>query len=269
VNAQPKTISTRTISAQEATVQEQLTTQAGISAEIAAAHRADTSSGTAALRDFPPYRSSALRHPTQPLVVVDPDEVELHSPVFGVADVGSHDHDLTLQHAGEPLGERIVVHGRIVDGNGHPVRNQLVEVWQANASGRYVHIRDQHPAPLDPNFTGTGRCLTDAEGNYRFISVKPGAYPWRNHRNAWRPAHIHFSLFGTAFTERLVTQMYFPGDPLFAYDPILNAIPDERARNRLVSTLDIDETVPEWALAYRWDIVLGGARSTPVEDSDG
>ena len=166
-----------------------------------------------------------------------------------------------MQHGGEPIGERMRVTGRVLDGDGRPVRHQLVEVWQANAGGRYVHERDQHPAPLDPNFTGIGRCLTDADGTYTFTTIKPGPYPWSNHRNAWRPAHIHFSLFGTDFTQRLVTQMYFPGDPLFALDPIYQAILDPAARARLVATYDHDVSEPEWCTGYRWDIVLTG--STP------
>src|SRR5689334_22547045 len=187
-------------------------------------------------RDYAPYRSTVLRHPTQPLVPVgDPEAVELTGPVFGVTDVTALDHDLTQQHTGEPLGERITVTGRVLDRAGRPVRGQLVEIWQANASGRYAHQRDDHPAPLDPNFTGVGRCLTDDEGGYRFVTVRPGPYPWRNHRNAWRPAHIHFSLFGTAFTQRLVTQMYFPGDPLFPFDPIMQSVTDDAARERLVA----------------------------------
>jgi protocatechuate 3,4-dioxygenase beta subunit len=174
---------------------------------------------------------------------------------------GPHDHDLTRQHDGEPIGERIIVHGTVRDSGGRPVPHSLVEIWQTNSAGRYPHHADRHPAPLDPNFTGVGRCLTDAEGHYRFISIKPGAYPWRNHDNAWRPAHIHFSLFGRAFTQRLITQMYFPGDPLFYQDPIFNAVP-EAARPALVSAFDLSETVPEWALGYRFDIVLG---ATPLE----
>jgi protocatechuate 3,4-dioxygenase, beta subunit len=212
----------------------------------------------------PPYRSTPLRAPSRPLVMpkYGPDAIELSGPVFGHAELGPLDNDLTRQHAGEPLGERIIVTGRVLDHGGRPVRGALVEIWQTNAAGRYVHLRDQHPAPLDPNFTGAGRCLTDADGRYRFVTIKPGAYPWRNHHNAWRPAHIHFSVFGTAFTQRLITQMYFPGDPLFAHDPIFQSIPDEKARERLVSRLDIDTTVPEWALGYQWDIVLG---ATPME----
>jgi protocatechuate 3,4-dioxygenase, beta subunit len=190
---------------------------------------------------------------------------EVTGPVFGHSDIHPHDRDLTLQHAGEPLGERIIVRGRVVDGDGRPVTNSLIEIWQANAAGRYAHAKDDHPAPLDPNFTGTGRALTDNDGFYNFVTIKPGAYPWRNHENAWRPAHIHFSLFGPAFVTRLITQMYFPGDPLFAYDPILQSIPDERARQRLVSKFDLETTKPEWALGYRFDIVLRGRESTPFE----
>jgi protocatechuate 3,4-dioxygenase beta subunit len=217
-------------------------------------------------RGYAPYRSSVLRHPTQPLVVVeDPEAVELTGPVFGVSDVTELDADLTRHHVGEPLGERITVSGRVLDRRGRPVSGQLVEIWQANASGRYAHQRDQHTAPLDPNFTGVGRCLTDDRGGYRFTTVKPGAYPWRNHLNAWRPAHIHFSLFGTAFTQRLVTQMYFPGDPLFRYDPILRSVTDEPARARLVAEYVHDLSEPEFSLGYRWDIVLGGPSATWTE----
>ncbi|MQA15388.1 MAG: protocatechuate 3,4-dioxygenase subunit beta [Pseudonocardiaceae bacterium] len=207
---------------------------------------------------WPAYRSTRLRAPSRPLTVMPHSRTELTGPVLGDGRVGELDHDLTRQHAGEPLGERIVVHGRLLDGDGRPVPHSLVEVWQANSAGRYPHDGDQHPAPHDPNFTGVGRCLTDADGHYRFVTVKPGAYPWRNHDNAWRPAHIHFSLFGRAFTQRLITQMYFPGDPLFYQDPIYNSVP-EGARERMVSAFDLSETVPEWALAYRFDLVLGGA----------
>ncbi|MFE7583424.1 protocatechuate 3,4-dioxygenase subunit beta [Streptomyces gardneri] len=218
-------------------------------------------------RDYAPYRSSALRHPLRPPVTVhDPEAVELSGPVFGVTDVTETDADLTLSHAGEPLGERITVTGRVLDRAGRPVRGQLVELWQANAAGRYAHLRDQHPAPLDPNFTGFGRCLTDDRGAYSFTTIKPGAYPWRNHDNAWRPAHLHFSLFGTAFTQRLVTQMYFPGDPLFAYDPILQSVTDDAARERLVATYDHDLSTPERSLGYRWDIVLDGPAATWIEE---
>ncbi|MGH3435235.1 MAG: protocatechuate 3,4-dioxygenase subunit beta [Sciscionella sp.] len=243
-------------------------TQARISAEIAEAH-AETRTDAIPWhpdRDFAPYRSTVLRHPNSPLVATAASMTELTGPVFGRADVAEHESDLTIQHAGAPLGERIIVTGRVLDGGGRPVRNQLVEIWQANASGRYQHMRDQHPAPLDPNFTGAGRCLTDDDGRYRFVTIKPGAYPWRNHQNAWRPAHIHFSLFGTAFTQRLVTQMYFPGDPLFPLDPIFNSIPDEKAKQRLIAGYDHDVTVEEWALGYQWDIVLTGPSATWVEE---
>ncbi|WP_255950455.1 protocatechuate 3,4-dioxygenase subunit beta [Streptomyces odontomachi] len=220
-------------------------------------------------RDYRPYRSSVLRHPQQPLVPVsgsDPETVELSGPVFGVTDITDTDNDLTVQHPGEPLGERITVSGRLLDGRGRPIRGQLVEIWQANASGRYAHLRDQHPAPLDPNFTGVGRTLTDDTGHYRFTTIKPGAYPWRNHDNAWRPAHIHFSVFGTAFTQRLVTQMYFPGDPLFRYDPILQSVTDEAARARLVASYRHELSQPEFSLGYEWDIVLDGPSATWIEE---
>ncbi|MGY0498304.1 protocatechuate 3,4-dioxygenase subunit beta [Nocardia sp. FBN12] len=216
--------------------------------------------------DYSPYRSSLLRHPTKDPHHVDPELIELFAPVFGHRDVARLESDLTIQDGGEPLGERIVVTGRVLDGDGRPVRNQLVEIWQANAAGRYIHQRDQHPAPLDPNFTGVGRTLTDDQGNYTFTTIKPGPYPWKNHHNAWRPAHIHFSLFGTDFTQRLITQMYFPGDPLFSLDPIFQSIVDPAARARLVATYDHDVTRHEWATGYRWDIVLTGSHRTPTED---
>jgi protocatechuate 3,4-dioxygenase beta subunit len=191
--------------------------------------------------------------------------IELVSPVHGHSDVSADECDLTIQHAGDPLGERIIVTGHVLDGEGRPVRNQLVEVWQANSGGRYVHKRDQHPAPLDPNFTGTGRVVTGDDGSYRFVTIKPGPYPWKNHRNAWQSAHIHFSLFGNQFVQRLVTQMYFPGDPLFALDPILQSISEQSARDRLIATYDHDVTQPEWATGYRWNIVLTGSTATRME----
>ncbi|RAY16108.1 protocatechuate 3,4-dioxygenase subunit beta [Actinomadura craniellae] len=206
----------------------------------------------------PDYRGTTLRAPARDLVPVpyDPETVELTGPVYGSTDVDPAESDLTRGHAGEPLGERIIVTGQVLDRAGRPVPDALVEIWQANSAGRYVHSGDRHPAPLDPNFTGAGRCLTDAAGRYRFVTIKPGAYPWRNHANAWRPAHIHFSLFGRAFTQRLVTQMYFPGDPLFAFDPIFQSIPDVKAREQLIAGFDLATTEPEWALGYVWDIVL-------------
>jgi protocatechuate 3,4-dioxygenase beta subunit len=213
------------------------------------------------------YKSTRLRHPKQPLVYLPQTVTELSGPQLGTERLaGELDHDLTRQHEGEPLGERIVVSGRILDGNGRPIRDTLVEIWQANAAGRYLHKHDQHPAPADPNFSGAGRCVTDAEGRYEFITIKPGAYPWGNHHNAWRPQHIHFSLLGQAFAQRLVTQMYFPGDPLFAYDAIFNSVRDPKARQRMVSSFNIEKTVPEWALAYDFDIVLRGPDSTPIEE---
>lgn len=215
---------------------------------------------------YPDYRSTQLRAPAQPLAIRPRTLSELTGPAYGHERVGELDHDLTRQHAREPLGERILVTGRVLDGDSRPVRHSLVEVWQANAAGRYTHAGDRHPAPLDPNFSGAGRCLTDGEGRYRFVTVKPGAYPWGNHPNAWRPPHIHFSLFGPSFRSRLITQMYFPGDPLFYQDPIFNSIPDPEARERLVSTFDLGVTEPEWALGYRFDIVLQGRAATPMED---
>jgi protocatechuate 3,4-dioxygenase beta subunit len=191
---------------------------------------------------------------------------ELTGPVYGDSAVEPLDNDLTQQHDGDPLGQRIVVEGRVLGADGRPLRGQLVEIWQANAAGRYRHEVDRHPAPLDPNFSGAGRCLTDDEGRYRFVTIKPGAYPWLNHPNAWRPNHIHFSLFGRAFTERLVTQMYFPDDPLFPFDPIFNSVRDPAARQRMVSTFDLQLTEPEWALGFRFDIVLGGREATPLEE---
>jgi protocatechuate 3,4-dioxygenase beta subunit len=206
-----------------------------------------------------------LRHPKEPLVIIPQTLSELTGPVYPYGRIDASDTDLTRQHEGEPQGERIIVQGRVLDEDGRPLPNTLVEIWQANAAGRYTHRVDDHPAPLDPNFSGAGRTLTDDQGRYRFVTIKPGAYPWLNHPNAWRPAHIHFSLFGTSFLSRLITQMYFPGDPLMPYDPILNSIPDERARQRLVSNFDWNITEPEWALGYTFDIVLRGSNATPME----
>ncbi|HEY8285156.1 MAG TPA: protocatechuate 3,4-dioxygenase subunit beta [Chloroflexota bacterium] len=212
-----------------------------------------------------PYTSTARRAPTKPLILLPHTLSEVTGPVFGYDRIGANDHDLTRQHEGEPLGERIIVSGRVLDEDNRPVPQALIELWQCNAAGRYRHTNDTHAAPLDPNFTGCGRLLTDSEGRYRFVTIKPGAYPWRNHLNAWRPAHIHFSLFGSGLLSRLVTQMYFPGDPLLPYDPIFTSIPDERARNRLVSIFDWDTTEPEQALGYRFDIILRGREATPME----
>lgn len=214
----------------------------------------------------PEYKSSIKRAPNKPLIPMRHTLSELTGPVYGHETVRDGDNDLTTQHTGEPLGERIIVHGHVRDEDGRGVPNSLVEIWQANACGRYVHVRDQHPAPLDPNFTGAGRTVSDTSGYYRFVTIKPGAYPWGNHHNAWRPAHIHLSVFGHSFITRLVTQMYFPGDPLFPFDPIFNSVPDEQARMRMVSSFDLENTKPEWALCYRFDIVLRGKNATPMEN---
>jgi len=212
---------------------------------------------------YPPYRSTVKRAPAQPLIRIPERYTALAVPLYGYLPIGETDNDLTRQHAAEPLGERIIVSGRVLDEDGRAVPHTLVEVWQCNAGGRYRHQGDRHPAPLDPNFTGLGRCLTGADGSFAFVTVKPGAYPWGNHHNAWRPAHIHFSVFGRAFAQRLVTQMYFPGDPLFSQDPIFNAVTDARARERMVCRFDLKATKPEWALGYVWDIVLRGSNATP------
>ncbi len=212
------------------------------------------------------YKSSIKRAPQKPLIPMRHTLSELTGPVYGHETVRAGDNDLTTMHKGEPLGERIIVHGHVPDEDGRGVPNTLLEIWQANACGRYVHVRDQHPAPLDPNFTGAGRTQSDASGYYKFVSIKPGAYPWGNHHNAWRPAHIHFSVFGHSFVSRLVTQMYFPGDPLFEFDPIFNSVPDAKARMRMVSGFDLENTQPEWALCYRFNIVLRGRNATPMEN---
>jgi len=215
--------------------------------------------------DSPGYRSTALRAPKRAPYLLPPSLTEPTGPVFGDGIVGPLDHDLTRQHDDEPIGQRIVVGGRLCDRQGKPIPGQLIEVWQANAAGRYRHDADRHPAPVDPNFTGYGRCLTDGEGRYHFVTVSPGAYPWGNHFNAWRPAHIHFSVFGRAFGERLVTQMYFPGDPLLEHDPIYRSVIGAEARRRMIAELDMAATVPAWALGYRFDIVVDGPAATPAE----
>jgi protocatechuate 3,4-dioxygenase, beta subunit len=218
--------------------------------------------------DFEAYKSTRLRHPEQPLVYLPQTITEITGPQLGGELVrGETDADLTRQHEAEPIGERIIVGGRVLDTEGKPLRNTLVEIWQANAAGRYLHRSDRWPAPLDPNFSGAGRCVTDDDGRYRFTTIKPGPYPWGNHHNAWRPAHIHFSLMGRAFAQRLVTQMYFPGDPFFAYDPIFNSVRDEPARQRMVARFSIHGTQPNWAAAYEFDIYLRGPGATPFEEA--
>jgi protocatechuate 3,4-dioxygenase beta subunit len=225
---------------------------------------------------FPPYlyeayRATVRRSPREPLVEIPLTLSELTGPGPAVSAVTAEDADLTRNAGtgGQAIGERIIVTGRVLDERGTPLSGTLVEVWQANAAGRYIHRVDQHHAPLDPNFLGIGRCLTDQAGVYRFLTVRPGAYPWKNHRNAWRPPHIHFSLFGPALVSRLVTQMYFPGDPLLALDPIFNGVPTEAARARLVAAYAHDVTEEEWALGYRFDIVLRGPDATPFEAPNG
>jgi protocatechuate 3,4-dioxygenase beta subunit len=216
---------------------------------------------------YPGYKSTALRHPKQPLVLLPQRLTEVTGPLLGDDLISMQDADLTTQHAGEPQGQRIIVFGQVRDSGGRPVPDTLIEIWQTNAAGRYRHTREHHPAPLDPNFTGVGRAITDQGGRYRFITIQPGSYPWGNHHNAWRPAHIHYSLFGRAFTQRLVTQMYFPGDPLLPLDPIYNSVPDEKARARMVAEFSISDTQPEWALAYRFDIVLRGREQSIFEEA--
>lgn len=214
---------------------------------------------------YPPYQSTKLRAPSQTLVVLPERLADLTAPVYDWWSIREGDNDLTTQRGGEAQGQRIIVAGRLLDERARPIPSALIEVWQANAAGRYHHAKDDHPAPLDPHFTGAGRVLTDAEGRYAFTTIRPGAYPWRNHDNAWRPAHIHFSVFGRSFEHRLVTQMYFPGDPMFAHDPIFQSIPDQRARERLIATYDLSITKPEWALGYSFDIVVRGSHATPFE----
>jgi len=210
------------------------------------------------------YRSTALRAPKQPFVQLPAGTLDVPFATIGAAFVRKDDNDLTVHGKdGTPLGERMILTGRLLDESGRPIRSSLVEIWQANASGRYHHVGDQHDAPLDPNFAGLGRTMTDDEGRYRFMTIKPGSYPWPNHANAWRPQHIHFSLLGNAPVQRLVTQMYFPGDPLLALDPIYQSIP-EGARERLTCRLDLDVGVENYALGYQFDIVLAGAKSTPL-----
>jgi protocatechuate 3,4-dioxygenase beta subunit len=218
--------------------------------------------------DWPHYRSTPLRHPKHPLQPIPQTLTEVTGPLLGEGRLGELDHDLTRQHEGEPQGQRMILRGRVIEDDGRPVPNTLIEIWQANAGGRYRHRNDNWPSPLDPNFTGWGRTLTDSEGRYEFVTIKPGAYPWGNHYNAWRPAHIHFSLFGRSFTQRLVTQMYFPDDPLFFQDPIFHAVREPKARERMISRYDHTITNEQWALGFYWDIVLRGQDQTPFEDRE-
>ena len=214
---------------------------------------------------YPPYKSTIKRGPTQaPLRIVAAEPVTTNITASRSL-ILPNDMDLTAHGQSQPLGEKIVVTGRVLDEDGKPVRNSLLEVWQCNAAGRYWHKRDQHDAPLDPNFYGIGKMFTDEDGRYRFVTIKPGPYPWGNHHKAWRPAHIHFSLFGNVYAQRLVTQMYFPSDPLFDYDPIFQSIPDLAARQRLIARFSIDETVDDKMLGYEFDIVLRGRDATPMD----
>jgi protocatechuate 3,4-dioxygenase beta subunit len=215
---------------------------------------------------YEPYVATRRRAPREPLLRLPAALSDLDVPVYGWWLIGESDNDLTRQHREEPQGQRILVAGRVTDEAERPVVGALIELWQANAAGRYHHVKDDHPAPLDPHFTGAGRTITDADGRYQFTTIKPGAYPWRNHDNAWRPAHIHFSIFGQTFRTRLVTQMYFPEDPLLAFDPMFQSIRDERAQQRLISRFDLSLTKPEWALGYSFDIVVRGPDSTPFEE---
>lgn len=212
----------------------------------------------------PPYKSTALRSPSHPLVRIPQTLTETTGPADQGRLLGPAMADLTAQHAGPPQGQRIIVAGRVLDERGRPVANTVVEIWQANAAGRYIHAKDQWDAPIDPNFTGAGRVITDEQGRYRFVTVRPGAYPWGNHDNAWRPSHIHLSLLGPAFSTRLVTQMYFPDDPLIPLDPIACAVP-QPYRDRLVARFDLATTQPSWALGYLFDVVLRGSHATPME----
>ncbi len=220
--------------------------------------------GTQPNDNAPEYGSTDKRHPKRAPIAILHTITETTGPRFSPAQYPPI-ADLSVTDGNAAMGQRIIVRGRISDENGRPVPGTMIEIWQANAAGRYHHPSDQHDAPLDPHFRGEGRVFTDAEGWYQFVTVKPGAYPWRNHHNAWRPNHIHFSYFGPAFATRLITQMYFPGDPLLALDPIYNTVADEHARRRLVATFDIELTRPEWALGYRFDVVLRGREATPME----
>jgi protocatechuate 3,4-dioxygenase beta subunit len=214
--------------------------------------------------DHPAYASTHKRAPRNSPVRLEHTLSEITGPRFARDVIAPGEKDLTHFDGGEALGERIIVTGRVLDENGRAIPHTMIEIWQANAAGRYAHAEDQHEAPLDPHFAGIGRVITDAHGTYRFMTIKPGAYPWRNHHNAWRPNHIHFSLFGPSFATRLITQMYFHGDPLLTLDPIFNSVPDRLARERLIAKFDIEVTIPEYALGYRFDFVLRGREATPT-----
>ncbi len=213
---------------------------------------------------YPPYNSTLLRAPRHKLVRVPPSPLDTTGPVFPRRFVKDSEADLTQWGKGTPLGEKIILVGRVLDDAGHPVRSALIELWQCNAAGRYAHPVDQHDAPLDPNFLGRGQAMTDDAGRFRFVTIKPGAYPWRNHAFGWRPAHIHFSLFGNSNAQRLITQMFFPGDPLLPIDPIFNSSPDPAARARMVASLELESGIEEVAMGYRFEIVLGGRNGTPM-----
>ncbi|MBC6404412.1 MAG: protocatechuate 3,4-dioxygenase subunit beta [Rhodospirillales bacterium] len=216
---------------------------------------------------FPDYKSSIQRGPGKaPISVPGWDRSLSLRPVWPQLPEGDADLTANGRVNGDPIGERILLEGGLTDEAGRPVPGALVEIWQANAAGRYIHREERHPAPLDPNFLGAGRAVSDAGGSYRFVTVKPGSYPWNNHRNAWRPAHIHFSIFGAGIAQRLITQMYFPGDPTLPYDPIFNATADAAVRNRLIARFSMEESVPNWAHCYRFDIVLSGSAATPFEE---
>lgn len=215
----------------------------------------------------PDYKSSTTRGPREaPVKITGLDDALTLRPVWPSLPDGDADLTTNGRVNGDPIGERLLVEGRVTDDTGRPVAGALIEIWQANSAGRYVHREELHPAPLDPNFQGAGRTITGDDGSYRFITIKPGSYPWGNHRNAWRPAHIHFSVFGVGIGQRLVTQMYFPGDPTLPYDPIFNAIPEAEVRNRMISRFSMENTVPNWAHCYVFDICLGGSLATPFEE---
>lgn len=222
--------------------------------------------GAQPTNDFPLYKSTIKRHPLRAPVRIAHTLTEITGPTFTKPWYGKALADLTTQHKKPPQGERIILAGRVLDEDGRPVPGTLVEMWQANAAGRYAHPRDQHDAPLDPNFTGVGQVVTNEKGEWHFVTIKPGHYPWRNTHNAWRAQHLHFSVFGPAFATRIITQMYFPGDPLLGADPVFNSIPDAKGRDGLISRYDADLSEPEWALGFRWDIVLRGRAATVREN---